>query len=862
MRHSTVLTPPISQWRIDRRGALTLRDADGGPLGPLGRKARAILAYLGTYADEHVGRDRLVELLWADRGEAQARGSLRQSLFEIRRVAPQLVSGDNQHVWIEGRRLLPEEPPLASANGELFADLNGITQEFDEWLRSERAAETSEQWSELRDKVEDLIRQQKGSAALPLILRMQRLDPYNEDCLRLAMRAEAQAGHPAGVQRSYTEFAEMLKCELSVSPALETRELRDGLLAELTTEPQTSHAARVVPRAQRSPRGSPWLFVTGSAAMLASLGLTQSATNAAVPVPTVAILPFEAVGIQPGLADGFSDELLTYLVRNRGLRVIGRTAFGDVRSTPEGLRSFRKELGVEYIVEGRVAPSDGKLRVLVSLVRTKDAKTVWAENFVGDNGKLQSIQAAIGSAVGRSLSTTAPPFVQKTTSGEAYALYLRAKGLIRDRNWEGYRSASELLHAALKADPKFAAAWAQLAANTRLSLENDTFPDPTNPSVALTPIEGAQRALDLDSNLAEAHAIMALCERRRPRAWAHLQKALALEPRDPQTLYWVGGAIQQTGNFRLANDFFRKSASLDPLWKRPIIQAGVAALDAGDRTAAARYLQVMRRGNPGGTEEVEIAFSFAEGDFSEAAAIAVKGWTAWSPWDAGKDMAQQSLLNLGLRTTPFRPYPRELRAVLFGKMPDRAWLVSQTSREATGGTDEQWCNFACWSLARERRWSDIVAIYDSRAGVMGELTNGDPSGRMARISFGGLTALALKKVDRDADAIKVALAAEEAIKFALAKGEVPAEYLAHIAQDEAVLGHHNAALTHLEQAYSMGWRMFLSTGRYMDPADDPTFATLRGNPRFERINRLVKAHKAKELKEYLAFTNDDVRRDT
>jgi hypothetical protein len=336
---------------------------------------------------------------------------------------------------------------------------------------------------------------------------------------------------------------------------------------------------------------------------------------------------------------------------------------------------------------------------------------------------------------------------------------------------------------------------------------------------------------------------------------------LALEPRDPQTLYWVGGAIQQMGNFKLANDFFRKSASLDPLWKRPIIQAGVASLDAGDRTAAARYLQVMRRGNPGGTEEVEIAFRFAEGDFSEGAAIAVKGWTAWSPWDAGKDMAQQSLLNLGLRTTPFRPYPPELRAVLFGKMPDRAWLVSQTSLEATGGTDEQWCNFACWSLARERRWSDIVAIYDSRAGVMGELTNGDPSGRMARISFGGLTALALKKVGRDADAIKVALATEEAIKFALAKGEVPAEYLAHIAQDEAVLGHHDAALTHLEQAYSMGWRMFLMTSRYMDPADDPTFATLRGNPRFERLDRLVKAHKARERKEYLAFMSQTSRRE-
>ena len=743
MRHSTDLAPPVKKWRIDRRGALILRDADGEPLGPLGRKARAILAYLVTYAGEHVGRDRIVELLWADRGEAQARGSLRQSLFEVRRVAPQLVSGDNQHVWIEGSCLLPEEPPPASANDELFADLNGITQEFDEWLRSERATETSEQWSELRRKVEDLIGHQKGSDALLLVERMQRLDPYNEDWLRLAMRAEAQAGHPAGVQRSYTEFAEMLQRELSVSPALETRELRDGLLTELTMEPRAEEAAHIeapstaiAPKVRKSTRKSPSLLLAGGTAMLASLGLTQSATTAAVIVPTVAVLPFEPVGTQPALADGFSDELLEQLIRNHGLRVIGRTAFADVRSTPAGLKSFRQDLGVEYIIEGKVASDANQIRVLVSLVRTKDAKAVWAENFVGTTDKLQSIQAAIGRAVGQSLSTNAPPFVHKTTSGEAYALYLRAKGLIRDRNIEGFRSASELLNAALKADPKFAAAWAQLAANARLN-QDLTFPDPTNPSVALTPIQAAQKALDLDPNLAEAHAIMALCEPDGPRKRPHLQKALALEPRDPQTLYWAGIAAYNMGNFRLANDFFRKSASLDPLWKRPIIQAGLAALEAGDRAAADRYLQRMKRGNSAGSSEVEIAFSFAEGDFSKAVEIAVKGWASWSSWDAGMDMAQNLLLTLGLRTTPFRPYPPELRAVLFGKMPDRAWLLSQSSLEATGGTSEQWCNFACWSLARERRWSDIAALYDQGAGVMGDLTNQDPGGRAARISFGG-----------------------------------------------------------------------------------------------------------------------------
>ena len=859
MRHSTDLAPTAQKWRIDRRGSLILRDADGEPLGPLGRKARAILAYLVTYADEHVGRDRIVELLWADRGEAQARGSLRQSLFEIRRVAPQLVSGDNQHVWVEGSCLLPEEPPQASVNGELFADLNGITQEFDDWLRSERAAETSEQWSELRDKVEDLIRHRKGSVALPLTQRMQRLDPYNEDWLRLAMRAEAQAGHPAGVQTSYTEFAEMLKRELNVLPALETRELRDALLTELTAEPRTEDPAHIdapgpaiVPKAQGSTRRNPWLLLAGGTAMLASLGLTQSATMAAAIVPTVAVLPFKSVGAQPALADGFSDELLEQLIRNDGLRVIGRTAFADVRSTPAGLKSFRQDLGVEYIVDGKVASDANRIRVLVSLVRTKDAKAVWAENFVGTTDQLQSIQAAIGRAVGQSLSTNAPPFVHKTTSGEAYALYLRAKGLIRDRTIEGFRSASELLSAALKADPKFAAAWAQLAINARLN-QDLTVPDPTNPGVALTPIQSAQRALDLDPNLAEAHSIMAGIERYGPRGRVHLRKALALAPRDPQTLYWAGIAAYQMGNFRLANDFYRKSASLDPLWKRPIIQAGVASLEAGDRAAAARYLQVIKRGNPAGAEEVEIAYNFAEGDFSKAVAIALNGWASSWSWDAGKDMAQQLLLDLGLRSSPFRPYTPDFRAVLFGKMPDRAWLLTQARMEAAGGTDEGWCTFACWALARERRWSDITALYDQGAGVMGDLTNGDPSGRVARITFGGLTALALKKAGRDSDAIKVALATEEAVKFALAKGEVPAEFLTHIAQDEAVLGHHDAALTHLEQAYSKGWRMFQGTGRYMDLADDPTFAALRGNPRFERINRSVKAHKAKERAEYLAF---------
>ena len=867
MRHTANFTAAALPWRIERRGSFVLRHPDGTASAPLGRKARAILAYCSTHADEHVSRDRIVELLWADRGDAQARGSLRQALFEIRRAAPDLIESDHQHVWLDANRVSCTED---LATGELFEDLNGVTSEFDEWLRSERTIESHEQWSELKQQVEALLHRKKGSTALPLLERMEQLDPYNEDWLRLAMQAEALAGHPAGVQKRYSEFAESLRRDLSVAPANETRELRDKLLRELTAKRQhegslaerAAQSIGVVPAGKPAARRSPWLFAAGSAAMVASLGLTQSATNAAISVPTVAVLPFEAVGIQPALADGFSDELLASLVRNPGLRVIGRTAFSDVHATPEGLKSFRKELGVEYIVEGRVAPTAGKLRVLVSLVRTKDAKTVWAQNFIGDSEKLQSIQAAVGSAVGLSLSGNAPAFAQKTSSGEAYALYLRAKGLVRDRSQESYGTATELLNAALKADPKFAGAWAQLAAIPRLAEDGGDIADPIHPGKKLTPAQGAQRALDLDPNLAEAHATMALVKGFETASGrAHLNKALALEPRDPQTLYWAGNAAATFGNFRLQREFYRRSASFDPTFKRPVIPSIEAALQAGDRSGAERYLATIKTRNPTGAVEVEIAYRYAEGDFSSAAAVAIKDWVAHNSWDAGKYMAKEALLGIGASETPFGPFTPIGRAVSFGRVPDRSWLLSESKDWSANGGDEVFYFAFLWSLARERRWADIVALYDQHAGSMGNLTSGDPGGRYARQSFGGITPLALKKAGRDQDAVKVALATQEAMKFALANGDIPAEILASIAQDEAVLGQKEAALDHLEQAYGMGWRMFLYTNRYMNPRDDPAFATLYGNPRFERVNRLIVAHKARERREYLAFMNQPTWRD-
>lgn len=221
------------RWRARLDGSFALFDETDRDVSPRGRKARAIIVYLITHQGLRVPRERLMALLWGDRGEQQARDSLRQALAEIRRACGNLINAERDQVWIDGASLTRDTLAIADA-GEFAEDLNHITPEFDDWLASARQHEASEAWKELRDEVEALLAQGRGPEAMALIERMQLIDPYNEDWLRLAMQAEAQAGHPAAIQQAYRQLAARLQRELGVAPTAATRALHDQLISELT----------------------------------------------------------------------------------------------------------------------------------------------------------------------------------------------------------------------------------------------------------------------------------------------------------------------------------------------------------------------------------------------------------------------------------------------------------------------------------------------------------------------------------------------------------------------------------------------------------------------------------------------------
>lgn len=225
-------------WQANLGGSFHLRSPEQELSVPRGKKARALLAYLSARAGTHIRREHLSDLLWGDRGKSQARDSLRQALTEIRRCVGDLIQSDRECVWIEADRFV-----FCEDNGdEYLADLDHITPEWDFWLSAERRRRSEIRWEALKLDAEHFLSEGKAAAALRCTAQMEQIDRYHEEWVRLAMRAEFLAGSPGRIDQRFRAISEMLHRELGVEPAAQTRALRDELIAELSTWPNTQEA--------------------------------------------------------------------------------------------------------------------------------------------------------------------------------------------------------------------------------------------------------------------------------------------------------------------------------------------------------------------------------------------------------------------------------------------------------------------------------------------------------------------------------------------------------------------------------------------------------------------------------------------
>lgn len=241
----------MARLQVRLLGGFEARLDSGPELALKGRKAQALLAYLAAAPGVAHSRDGLTGLLWGDRAEEQARGSLRQVLAELRRaldgIEPSPLDAGREAVALDAHavdsdvadleRLIAEGGPEALARaaelyrGELLEGFGAADPAFDDWLAVERSRLGELALSALGAMLDHLTEAGETERSVALARRLLALDPLREPVHRALMRLYAGQGDRALALKQYQACRGILARELDVAPEAETEALHEELRA-------------------------------------------------------------------------------------------------------------------------------------------------------------------------------------------------------------------------------------------------------------------------------------------------------------------------------------------------------------------------------------------------------------------------------------------------------------------------------------------------------------------------------------------------------------------------------------------------------------------------------------------------------
>lgn len=227
---------------------------------------------------------------------------------------------------------------------------------------------------------------------------------------------------------------------------------------------------------------------------------------------SICVLPFANMSDDPQqeyFSDGISEDIITDLSKVSALAVVSRNSAFQYKGKHVDLPKVARELRVSHVLEGSVRKSGPRVRITAQLIDGATNGHVWAERYDRNLDDIFALQDEISEAIVKALKLKLLPEEKKaietrgTHSADAYNLYLMARqyyitGNIGDTRRE--ESIIRLCKRATEIDPGYARAWAfsALAQNIQFNLHGV----PGDAGLA-----AAERALALDSNLAEAHAV-------------------------------------------------------------------------------------------------------------------------------------------------------------------------------------------------------------------------------------------------------------------------------------------------------------------------------------------------------------------
>jgi eukaryotic-like serine/threonine-protein kinase len=308
-------------------------------------------------------------------------------------------------------------------------------------------------------------------------------------------------------------------------------------------------------------------------------------------VPSVAVLAFQNIGgdsANEPFSDGMSDEITTALGRVEGLQVAARSSAFGYKGKDVVPREIGRRLQVRYVLDGGVRVRGDRRRVSVQLIDVADGTEVWSDDYDRDarDPDVFAVQDSIARAIVASLRVqlSAPARAaltrRSTENPEAHDLYLKGRFFWNQRGSGGQvalQRAIGFFEQAIAIDSSYPQAWAGLADAYSMVAGFGTAPPAT---VFPKAKAAAQRAVTLDSTLADAHTSLGIIsvfyDWDWERARREFNQALAIDSTEARTHQFHAMYFTATGRLDSALAELRTAQRLDPL--SPLINARVGTV--------------------------------------------------------------------------------------------------------------------------------------------------------------------------------------------------------------------------------------------------------------------------------------------
>ena len=345
-----------------------------------------------------------------------------------------------------------------------------------------------------------------------------------------------------------------------------TRSSRAGAVSSAADSPASSSAVA-------GGRRRWMLLVTAAIALIAIGGFGwKYFTSNVAGIDSIAVLPFAASGATDGntdyLTDGLTESLINGLSQLPDLRVTARSVVFRHKGKDVDPQQLGRDLGVRAVVTGRVTVRGDQLVIHAELMNVETGAQIWGDQYNRPQADLLAVQDDIATEILSKIRPRVSGEVieratkQYTEDSAAYQLYLQGRFHWNKGTPAGYRNAIEYFQRASQRDPNYALAYAGLA-DSYLML-GSTYVEALSEAKA-----AAERALQLDPSLAEAHValghIRLYLDWQWPEAEKEFKQGISLNPGSALAHNQYAGYLSTLGRFAEAIAETQSALQLDPL---------------------------------------------------------------------------------------------------------------------------------------------------------------------------------------------------------------------------------------------------------------------------------------------------------